>query len=61
MGNGNFSMKMVIENKLGLLSRQEGGIWKSYHTNGSIHAKEWDNDTLTRIISCYDEKVTKWM
>lgn len=39
---------------------KKAGIWKSYHTNGSIHAeKEWDNDKLTRIISCYDEKGNK--
>jgi hypothetical protein len=39
---------------------KKAGIWKSYHTNGSIHSeKEWDNDKLTRIISCYDEKGNK--
>ena len=38
-----------------LIDGKRNGIWKWYHTNGSIYTeREWDNERLVKIISCYD-------
>lgn len=43
-----------------LIDGKRIGVWKWYHTNGSIYTeREWDNENLLRIISCFDGQGNK--